>query len=500
MGAGGSAVDGAIAANAVLATVVPDTCGPGGDLFALVHVPGDPTPAALNASGAAGSGTSAAALRAGGLDRLPSRHPASITIPGAVDGWMALHERFGRVPFETVLAAAIELAEEGFPVSRELAGSLGRVAELVADQPSAAELYPDGAVPAPGDILRRPAFAATLRAIAEEGRDGFYSGPVADGIVAAAEGAIRPADLERPQAEWIEPLGAEVFGRQLWTMPPNSQGYLTPATLMAFALVEPPRDPMDPASIHLLVEIYRALAAERDDLVADPATAPLPAAELLDPERLAAVTRQIDPNRAGRYRRPREQPGGTAYLCTYDAEGMGVSYIQSNFWGIGSGRSAGATGVWLQNRGAGFNLIPGHPNEYTPGRRPLHTLSPTLWTREGSLHLLLGTRGGHYQPQLLAQFAAAMFPAGLDLDDAQQLPRWVVDDIAAGAPPVLDYEDRFPRRTLEGLAARGHRLRARDPWMVGWGPLSAIRVDGSVSGAADPRVSTAAALAAPRTT
>jgi len=496
MAAGGSAADGAVAADAVLGVVLPDTCGPGGDLFALLHAPGDAAPRALNASGRAGSGVTAADLRARGLDTIPMRSPWSITVPGCVDGWEALLTEAGRLTLAEVLAPALALAEDGFPASAELAASLHRTANLLGARDSAAPLLPDGRPPAPGTLLHRPLLARTLRELAGGGRDAFYLGAVGEGIVAASEGSIRREDLAVRQAEWVEPIGVDVFGRRVWTIPPNSQGYLTAAALWIFAELDPPADPTDPAYHHALVEAYRSVAWERDDLVADPGTAPLPPERLLDPERLRPRAVAVDPTRAGRWPAPSPAPGGTAYLCVRDGAGLGVSLIQSNFWGIGSGRSAGATGVWLQNRGAGFTLRPGHPNELLPGRRPLHTLSPTLWTENGRLALLLGTRGGHYQPQLLAQVAAHLHHARLDASTAQALPRWVLDELGPGVPSRLDYEDRLPDRVVAGLAATGHELTAAGPWQPGWGPVALIGIDDTVTGAADPRVSTAAALAA----
>ncbi len=497
MASGGTAVDGAVCANAVLSVVAPETCGPGGDLFALVHAPEMRAPAALNSSGRAGSGVTAADIRAAGHTDLPPRGPWAITVPGAVDGWFALLDRFGRLAIDAVLAPAIELAENGFAVSAELADALERLRPVLAGQASAGELYPSGRIPLPGEVIRRPALASTLRAIVSEGRAGFYEGPVADGIVDAAQGAIRPDDLQVVQSEWIDPLGADVFGRRVWTIPPNSQGYMVPATLAIFERLGSFDDPADPAFQHALIEAYRVVAAERDQVVADPATAPVAADDLVDPERLSALAELVALDRAGVYEGLRDAPGGTAYLCTRDAAGMGVSYIQSNFMGIGSGRSAGATGVWLHNRGAGFTLIPGHPNEYAPGRRPLHTLSPTLWTDRGRLALLLGTRGGHYQPQLLAQIAADLHVGGLCPDDSQAFPRWVVHDLAPGSTSRVEYEPRFPRRTIAGLSERGHELVPAEGWMTGWGPVSIIRIEDDLRGSADPRVSTAAAVSRP---
>jgi gamma-glutamyltranspeptidase/glutathione hydrolase len=495
MAAGGSAVDGAIAINAVLSVVLPDTCGPGGDLFALIHVPGEPTPEALNASGRAGSGAHASDLRDAGHQEVPLRSPWSITVPGCVDGWETLHERHGRLPLATVLAPAIALARDGFATSSELSSSLHRVLPLIASQPSAAPLYPGGKAPDAGDIVVRPHFAATLAAVASAGREAFYGGPPGEGITAATDGMITSADLERRQAEWIDPVGMEVFGMTGWTIPPNSQGYLTLAAAHLFERLSPQRT-STAASTHLAIEAYRALAWERDDLVADATTSPLSPGEMLDPARLEQRLLDIDADAAGVWPRSRNSPGGTAYMCARDQSGMGVSLIQSNFHGIGSGRSAGATGVFLHNRGAGFTLEAGHPNELIPGRRPLHTLSPTLWTDTSGLRALLGTRGGQYQPQLLLQVAADLWWYGMDPAEAQAAARWIADGWGRGETSRLQVEARMALDIRAGLEARGHQVHRAGDWEAGWGPVSLIVEDGDgPRGIADPRVSTAAAIA-----
>lgn len=492
--AGGNAIDAAIAVNAVLGVVAPDTCGPGGDLFALVHRPGDTSPATLNSSGRAGSGATADDIRDAGHGEIPYRSRWSITVPGCVDGWEALTEQFGSLPLATTLAPAIGIAREGFPVSLELADSLARLTDLISGEASSPPLYPDGA-PAPiHSTITRPALADTLEAIASSGRDAFYLGAPGTGIIEATGGSITRDDLAVCQAEWVEPISLEVFDRTAWTIGPNSQGYITLATAWIFENLDAPDDPDDPLFHHLLIEAYRSVAWERSMYVTDPATAPLSAAELLDTERLSRKAASIDRTRAGRWPMPAPAPGGTAYLTVKDGTGMGISFIQSNYAGIGSGLSAGSTGVFLHNRGAGFNLIQGHPNEYQPGRRPMHTLSPTLWTDDGSLDLLLGTRGGDQQPQYLAQFAAHHYHAGTGTDAAQMAPRWSMDQPLPGTDSSISIEPRFDAATVGALETFGHRVTNAGEWESGWGPISAIDVGEETVGSADPRISTSAAL------
>jgi len=494
IGAGGNAVDAAIAVDAVLGVVAPDTCGPGGDLFALIHQPGVEEPTALNASGMAGSGITAEEMRDLGLGAIPYRSPWSITVPGCVDGWEALVERYANLPLADLLSPAITLAREGFPVSLELAASLTSLTTMISSQPSAGSLYPNGQPAEFGTIITRQDLADTLEAIATSGRDSFYMGAPGAGITEATGGAVTPDDLAVTQCGWVDPASLDIFGRTGWTIGTNTQGYITLATLWIFEHLDPPTDPNDPLFHHLLIEAYRSVAWERSMYVTDPRTAPLSSTELLDTDRLARRASTIDRTRAGRWPMPDRAPGGTAYMTVKDGNGMGVSFIQSNFAGIGSGLSAGATGVFLHNRGAGFNLIPGHPNEYQPGRRPMHTLSPTLWTSGGSLDLLLGTRGGDQQPQFLAQYAAHHFHAGECTDDSQMAPRWSMEQPEPGTDSALRIEPRFSPTTRSTLEALGHTVTDADSWEPGWGPISAIDVGGEMKGSADPRISTSAAL------
>ena len=496
MNRGGNAVDAVIAADAVLGMVLPTTCGIGGDLFALIHRPGWERPEVLNASGRGGSGLDAARLRAAGNSNLPYRAPETITVPGCVDGWVALTERHGSVPLGALhLDAAIELGREGFEVSKEFASDLKTIHPMIGGQSSAKALYPDGSPPAMGTMLRRPDLAATLEKIRDSGRSAFYSGEVATRIAAATGGVLTTADLESNHPDWVEPVGAEALGMEGWSVPPNSQGYLTVAAAMLLERLDPPGDPADPAFHHAVIEAYRAVAWERDDLVADPRFAPMPPERLLDPERLLPRLANLRADAAAAWPAPAPAPGGTAYFCAIDASGMAVSCIQSNFAGIGSGLSADGTGVFLHNRGAGFNLIPGHPNEAAPGKRPMHTLSPTLWTRNGRVALVLGTRGGHQQPQYLLQIAALLRICGLDPATAQATPRWHSDSIDATRSAII-VEGRTAGAVVSGLRQRGHEVTVGPDLPQGWGPVSVIAIepDGTRHAAADPRVSTAAAI------
>ncbi|HXN60452.1 MAG TPA: gamma-glutamyltransferase, partial [Acidimicrobiales bacterium] len=417
---GGSAADAAVGAGTVMAVVGPHLCGLGGDVLAMVAPPRS-SPAALLAIGRAGSGSDAARLRAEGHPIMPLRRDIrSVQVPGAVDGWLALHEVFGRLPLDEVLAPAIELAEDGFAASIMLA----LASHLVHTFDGAGELCPDGPLEV-GQRVRLPGLARTLRAIAADGRDAFYAGEFGRGLQALGGGHFDQADFGTPLAQWCPPLQLSAWGHDLWTVPPPSQGYLTlagAAVAEILGLGTDPDDPDDPAWAHLLVEAWRAVGHDRPDVLFDGADG----AALLAPERLAAAAARVSaadaaPPDVGPGRGSvgpdvaRLGDGDTTHLCAIDADGLGVSLTQSNALDFGSHLVEPSTGIFLHNRGVGFSVLEGHPAEVGPGRRPPHTLSPMLVTSpEGELTHLVGAMGGDQQPQIISQLLARLLPAGQD--------------------------------------------------------------------------------------
>lgn len=488
---GGNAVDAAIATNAAIAVTAPHLCGMGGDLFAIVHdggFPGAGAPAVLNASGRAGSGADADALRADGHHVMPFRHDIrSVTIPGCVDGWVALHERYARLPLATLFTPAVALAEHGFPASPLLVGSLsnldarGREAlhELVSQATR------------PGVLVRRPGVARTLRAIASSGRGAYYEGAFGEGLFELGQGWYTAADLERRQAEWVEPLRAEVWGHTLWTAPPNSQGYLTLASAIMAAGLDLPADPDDPEWAHVLIEASVAAGRDRPAVLFEGADGPA----LLAASRLDPLRRSITGSASG-FPVP-AATGDTTYLCTVDQDRMGVSLIQSNASGFGSWLIEPRTGINLHNRGMGFSLEPGHPAELGPGRRPPHTLSPAMATGpDGALAAVFGTMGGDGQPQILLQLAARLFANRESPGAAVAAGRWVLRgpvtgfDTWTGGRPTVVVEGNTPGEWSTGLADRGHQVERIGPYDTGaLGHAHAIVVEagGVLAGAADPR-------------
>jgi gamma-glutamyltranspeptidase/glutathione hydrolase len=484
---GGNAVDAAIATNAAMAVVGPHLCGMGGDLFALVHHERG-APAVLDASGRAISGAIAADLRAEGKHEVPLRHDIrAVTVPGCVDGWIALHERFGRMPLTAVLAPAIGLADGGFPASPLLLGALAAVDD--AAQANLSELALQATQP--GARVRRPGVARSLRAIADGGRDAWYGGEFGAGLLRLGQGAVAESDLGRRQADWVHALGLRAFGRELWTVPPPSQGYLALAGAWIADGLPLPDDPDDASWAHLLVEAASAAAADRPDVLHDGADG----RALLSPGRLGQRRDRIAPDRAADHR-VASAAGETTYLCAVDGDRMAVSLIQSNAAGFGSWLVEPNTGVNLHNRGLGFSLASGHPAELAPGRRPPHTLSPLLVTRsDGTLAATLGTMGGDAQPQVLLQLLARLFLHSHSPAQAITAGRWVLrgttgfDTWTLPDGPVLCVEDHARPAWAQGLAARGHRVEKLPAFDGAFGHAHTIVVEptGMLAAAADPR-------------
>ncbi len=497
--AGGSAVDAAVAAAAVLAVTNQHQCGLGGDMFALVHRPGQPV-AALCAAGRAGSGADAGGPRREGLDRLPLRGDVrTVTVPGCVDGWVELHGRFGRLPLARVLESATAYADRGFPASRLLAYTAPDILRLDGADDYRAAATADGTRLAVGALVRRPGVAAALDAIASGGRDGFYLGPFGDGLIELGGGLFAPEDLALTQADWVTPVRVPAWGHDLWTTPPPSQGYLTLAGAWISEGLPLPDEPDDPAWPHLLAEAARVAGTDRRAVLFEAADGDA----LLAPERLAPRRAVIDPRRRGG-RAPLASAGGTTVCCAVDGERMGVTLIQSNASAWGAHIVEPTTRVFLHDRGIGFSLEAGHPAELAPGRRPPHTLAPALVTAsDGSLRAVLGTMGGDSQPQVLLQLLARWLRHGQPPGRAVAAPRWVLGGAGSfrtwdgDGPGFIAIEAHAERGWEEGLAGRGHEVqRSPSPVDHRFGHAQMIEVVDTdvLCGVADPRALDGAAV------
>lgn len=508
--AGGSAVDAAIAANAALGLMEPTGCGIGGDLFALVWDPDSRRLHAYNGSGRAPAAISIEALKARGLSRIPSFGPLPLTVPGAVDGWFALHGRFGRLPMDQLLAPAARYAREGFPVTEIIAQAWEISVRRYREFPGFIEQFTlDGRAPAKGDIWRNPALADTYDQIARGGRDAFYRGRiprVIEAYVASQGGFLAAADFEEHRGEWVEPVSIRYRDVEVWQIPPNGQGI---AALQILNILEG----FDlrgmgfgsPEYVHHFVEAKKLAFEDRARYYADPDFVRIPIAELLSKDYAATRRALIDPHRAALRVPPGDPiPSGpdTVYLAVADRRGMMISLIQSNYRGMGSGMTPPGLGFMLQNRGEQFALRPDHPNALAPRKRPFHTIIPGFLTREGQPWVCFGVMGGDMQPQGHAQIVVNLVDFGMSLQQAGDAPR--IHHEGSTEPegqviPMTDggivhLESAFPHHTVRELVARGHRVQAargvfggyqaimRDPRTGAYIGASESRKDGHAAG------------------
>lgn len=508
---GGSAVDAAIATNAALAVVAPNSCGLGGDAFWLIWDEPNRSLLALNGSGRAPAGIDPADLRAAGLERLPLRGPLTITVPGAVRSWADAHARFGRLSLPTILDPAIELAADGFPAWDGFIASVEATAELLpragVDPAGWAALFrPAGRPWRPGERVRLPALAATLGHLATVGLDDFYVGELAERQVAALAAAgspLRLDDFRTHTSTWATPISIDYRGVTVASHPPNSSGLVALEILGILAAITPPapdafgpRGVVDPDWVHLGIEAAKVAFADRDAHLSDPAFVEVPVGELLDPARLGELARGLDRERA-RIPAPARNPagGGTVAFAAVDADGNVVSAIESHYMGFGSGIADPATGIHYHNRGSYFSLEPDHPNVLAPGKRTLHTLLPWMLLREGRPWIAGGSMGGDAQPQICAQLVSALVDGGLDVATAVAAPRWFVEPADHFAPPVtVRIEPRFEAGVLEALRPRGHPVSPVGDFDSLLGHAHAIELveggpahGGTLAAATDPR-------------
>ena len=484
---GGNAIDAAIATNIVQGVVAPETCGIGGDLFALIWIDGETKPFCLDSSGYAGSNVDISSLSS--YSDIPLNHPMSVTVPGAVRGWYAMHERFGNLEMKHLFNQAIEICFKGFEVSTELHQSLKVHEETLKIQDSGKELYPSGKVPDVGDTVYRNLLGKTLESISDQGPDYFYTGKVNEAISESLTNVITPDDIRNFRPQWIEPLSIEIYGKIGWVTPPHTQSYLTLATLKIYEMLDSGSNDID---LHTLIESYRAAASQRDDITYDYENIDLFPG--LDTEYLKSLSNLIDLDNSSIFSQPTDIGGGTAYMCTKDKEGNAVSLIQSNYYGIGSTIGVKDYGFFLHNRGAGFNLIKNHPNSLKPGRKPLHTLSPTMWSVDGNLDMVIGTRGGRYQPQLLSHFILKILK-NENLKNAMISPRWNIDEFGKESVSEINIEPGLDKKLTDELVNKGHKVNQLGELQNSYGPISAIvKTDDSWNATHDPRVDTSSSI------
>jgi gamma-glutamyltranspeptidase / glutathione hydrolase len=500
LGKGGNAADAAVATGAALNVTEPTSTGIGGDCFALFYETRTGRLSALNGSGRAPAGLTMEKIRkTPGISRdssLPPYHPYTITVPGACAGWCDLVERYGSLPMAEVLAPAIRLAEEGFPVTPITAYFWQRGAEeQLGTALNGREMTLEGRGPKAGEIFRNPGLGKTLRAVSEGGKQAFYQGDIAVAIastVQKAGGCMTTEDLAAHTSTWDTPVSTTYHKLRLWECPPNGQGI---TVLMALNILEGfdlPSDPLSPDRLHLEIEALRLAFADTRWHVADPYMVHVPVEELLSREYAALRRKKIHPKRATLdQKRGAPAPGSdTVYLTVVDRFGNACSFINSNYKGFGTGIVPSGWGFTLHNRGHSFSLDPGHPNAPAPGKRPYHTIIPAMITRDEpqSLFAGFGVMGGFMQPQGQLQVFLSLVD-GHDPQSALDLPRFcIAGGTAAG---MVALEEGIPEQTAADLRRRGHGVERVGGWdraLFGRGQI--ILRDGKtgvLTGGSDPR-------------
>jgi gamma-glutamyltranspeptidase / glutathione hydrolase len=487
--AGGNAADAAVAAAAALAVTDPMNTGVGGDVWALHYDARTGVVSALNGSGRAPAAATLAEFRRRGHTSMPEEGILTVTVPGSVDGWAQLLARHGSVSLGQALLPAIEYAEQGFPVTEFIAAYWAAQAEKLAANPDSARTYlPEGRAPRVGEVFRQPNLAATLRALAEGGRDAFYTGPIAESIVRASEqfdGLLTLADLAAHRSTWHEPISASYRGVQVFECPPSGQGL---TALIALKILEgfdiAPLGFGSPEVLHLQIEAIRLAFADAFEYIADPEHAEVPVEALLAERYITQRRGLIDPARALPSVAPGLPPGhsDTVYLTVVDEQGNAVSLINSLYAYFGSGIVAGDTGICLHCRGANFNLVEGHRNCIAPGKRPYHTIIPGMALRDGRLFASFGVMGAFMQPQGHMQVLANMLDFGMNPQQALDAPRFEVigtDEVAL--EPAID------PAAVARLRALGHRVVAARQFGFGGGQIIAVDERGVRVAGSDPR-------------
>jgi gamma-glutamyltranspeptidase/glutathione hydrolase len=472
---GGSAVDAAIAANAALGLMEPTGNGVGGDLFAIVWDPKTRKLYGYNGSGRSPRSLTLAEFQRRGLKDIPPTGPLPVSVPGAVDGWFALHDRFGRRPMAENLAPAIRYAREGHPVAETIAYYWDRSVPRLSQYPGFTEQFTvDGHAPRKGELWKNPNLANTLQKIADGGRDAFYKGDIAhtiDTYFKANGGFLSYEDLASHHGEWVEPVSSNYRGYDVWELPPNSQGIAALQILNILEGYDFSKIPYgSPEHVHLFVEAKKLAFADRARFYADPAFQKAPIARLVSKEYAAERRKLISMDKALKEVQPgtpkQLEEGDTIYMTVADPDGMMVSLIQSNYRGMGSGMAPPGLGFILQDRGEMFVLKKDHPNGYAPGKRPFQTIIPAFVTKDGQPWLSFGVMGGAMQPQGHAQIVMNLVDFGMNLQEAGDAPRIQHEGsteptgqaTAMSDGGEVNLETGFPYETIRKLMRKGHRI------------------------------------------
>ena len=499
---GGSAVDAAIAANAALGLMEPTGNGIGGDFFAIVWDPRTQKLHGYNGSGRSPKALSLKWFRDNGYTDIPPHGPLPVTVPGAVDGWFALHERFGKLTMAQNLAPTVAYARKGHPVHEVIAYYWNRSVPVLSKWPGFTEQFTiEGRAPRKGEMWRNPNLANTLETIGRDGRDAFYKGGIArtiDAYFKANGGFLRYEDLAAHTGEWVDPVSTNYRGVDVWEIPPNGQGIAALQILNILEGYDFSKIAFGSAEhVHLFTEAKKLAFADRARYYADPSFHPAPVSWLISEEYAAERRKLINPDRAaqavdaGR----RLNQGDTIYLTVADKDGMMVSLIQSNYRGMGSGMAAPGLGFIFQDRGEQFVLKPGHPNSFEPGKRPFHTIIPAFITKGGKPWVSFGLMGGAMQPQGHAQIVMNLVDFGMNLQEAGDAPRIQHDGstdpagqmLAMTDGGVLNLETGFSYETIRALMRKGHTVEFADGPYGGYQAIMRDHANGVYVGASESR-------------
>ena len=483
---GGTAVDAAIAADAVLGVVEPTGSGIGGDIFAIIWSAEKGKLYGLNGSGRSPRSLKLDYFREQGFEFIPSFGPLPVSVPGCVDGWFEMHDIFGKLPISNILQPAISYARDGFPVTEVIAYYLERNTAALKEFPNIKEVYmPGGKAPSKGEIFRNPLLANTLEKIVKGGRNEFYRGSIArdiDAFMKKNGGFLSYDDLSRHHSEWVEPVSTSYRGYDVWELPPNGQGIAALQMLnilegyniaeMGFGSAE---------YIHVFTEAKKLAFEDRARFYADPTFGNVPVSQLISKKYAAERRKLIDNNRAAKiYDAGKIEAGNTIYLTVADKFGNMVSLIQSNYRGMGSGMCPTGLGFVLQDRGEMFTLQEGHPNVYAPGKRPFHTIIPAFITKNGEPYISFGVMGGDMQPQGHVQIVVNLLDFRMNLQEAGDAPR--IYHSGSSEPTgeqmtdggILHLESGIGTEVLQKLMRMGHVIQ----WNLGgYGGYQAIMWD-----------------------
>jgi len=485
---GGNALDAAIAAAAVQAVVEPGSTSIGGDCFCLYSPAGNDRPIAFNGSGRAPMALGSEWLLEQGITSIDQTSPHSVTVPGAVDAWVQLNNDHGTLSLDKIFAPAITYARDGYPITQRVSTDFAAGCHAL-DDDAAAVLLNAGQPPKMGSRQSQPALAETLERIARLGRDGFYKGPVADDILtklASLGGRHTQDDLDRAIGDYVTPIKTNFRGYDVWECPPNGQGMIALQLLNIMSEIDTfGDDPINADRMHYEIEAGRLAYRDRGTVLADPAFFDVPVETIINPEYAAKLRAMIDPSRALDPLPPSPLPGqkSTVYITVVDRDRNACSFINTVYYGFGSGIMAPKSGVLLQNRGMGFVVDMAHPNRVEPGKRPLHTIIPAMATRDGRVAMSFGVMGGEYQAFGHMQLLTRMLDYGMDIQMAQDLPRFFPDPFTN----QVEVETPVPSAIIDTLIARGHDIV---PAARPIGGSQAIWIDWQedlLSGGSDPR-------------